>query len=130
MENTSLTTREPEVVTTTRRESERVVTPRADILETPEAVVVMLDVPGVDEKDVDITLEKDVLEVSARVVAPERDGFELAWSEYNPTLFRRQFTVSDRVDSDGVSAQLRHGVLRIELKKSERARARKIQVNS
>ena len=51
-----------------------------------------------------LTLEKQVLTVSARVVDGEREGFELAWSEYNPTVFRRQFTVSDRVDSDGISA--------------------------
>ena len=130
MENTSLEKREPQVVTTTRREPERVATPRADIVETAEAVVVMMDVPGVDDKNVDVTLEKDVLTVIARVSEAERDGFELAWSEYNPTVYRRQFTVSDRVDSDGVSAQLRHGVLRVELKKSERAKARKIEVRS
>lgn len=132
MENTSLEKREPEVVETapTQHQPERVATPRADILETSEAVVVMMDVPGVDDKSVDITLEKDVLTVSARVAPSGRDGFELSWSEYNPTVFRRQFTVSDRVDSEAVSAQLRHGVLRVELKKSSRARARKIEVQS
>lgn len=130
MENT-LQKREPEVVETThRREPDRVATPRADILETSEAVVVLMDVPGVDEKNVEVTLEKDVLTVVARVLDGSRDGYELAWSEYNPTVFRRQFTVSDRVDSDGVTAQLRHGVLKVELKKSERATARKIEVRS
>ena len=68
MENT-LQKREPEVVETThRREPDRVATPRADILETSAAVVVLRDVPGVDEKNVEVTLEKDVL----TVVQPDR----------------------------------------------------------
>ncbi len=128
MESTSLQKSEPELVATRRRERERVVVPRADIVETANAVVVHMDVPGVREEQIDITLEKDVLKVSARVAEPSREGMELTWSEYNPTVFRRQFTVSDRIDAEGVTAQLRHGVLRVELTKNERARARKIEV--
>ena len=128
MEPTSLQKREPEVVATGRREAERVATPRADIVETADAVVVMMDVPGADEQHIDVTLDSDVLTVTARVPEEQREGFDLTWSEYNPTVFRRQFSVSDRVDSEGITAQLQHGVLRVELKKSERARARKIEV--
>ena len=128
MENTSLHNREPEVVETARRATERVASPRADIVENPEAVVVLMDVPGVSDENVDVTLENDVLTVVAHVSEPEREGYELAWSEYNPTVYRRQFAVSNRVDSEGITAQLRNGVLRVMLNKSEAAKTRKIEV--
>lgn len=130
MESTSLERREPEVVATTRREAERVAVPRADIIETPDAVVVRMDVPGVDTDHVDVTLDDGVLTVEARVAEVDSGSFELSWCEYNPTAYRRRFSVSDRIDSDGITAELRHGVLELRLAKAEPARARTIEVRA
>jgi HSP20 family molecular chaperone IbpA len=130
MENTSLEKRESDVVATTRREAERVATPRADVIEAPEAVVVKIEVPGVDANQVDVTLEHGILTVEARTAEVDHGSFELSWCEYNPTVYRRRFSVSDRIDSEGISAELRHGVLEVRLAKAEPARARTIEVHA
>jgi HSP20 family molecular chaperone IbpA len=130
MESMSLERREPDAVATTGRAAERVATPRADVIETAEAVVVKLDVPGVEADQVDVTLENGILTVDARTTEVDSGSFELSWCEYNPTAYRRRFSVSDRIDSEGITAELRHGVLELRLAKAEPARPRTIEVHA
>lgn len=95
--------------------------PRADIYETDEGIVVVADVPGVDEKSVTITLENDVLSIDACVAPEEVDGYGLAYAEYQVGDYQRKFTVSNRVDRDGIKATVKNGVLHLHLPKAQPA---------
>ena len=109
----------------------RVFMPRADIYETPDSVVVIADMPGVDEKSVDLSIEKNVLTITARVEgAAAPNGLRLAYEEYETGDYQRAFTISDEIDRDRIEASVKQGVLKVLLPKSTLAKSRKISVKA
>jgi HSP20 family protein len=92
-------------------------TPLADAYETPEAFVVLLELPGIDENDVEVLVDGDTLTVKGqrRALGQRPDRFHRMERSHGP--FLRSFQLSEEVDPDRVSAQLREGVLRLELPK-------------
>ena len=104
--------------------------PRADIYETDEAIVVVADMPGVDENSIDITLEKDVLTINGFVEPATPEGYSLAYAEYRVGDYQRAFALSNQVDRDGIEASLKDGVLRLHLPKVTEAKTRKIAVKA
>jgi len=104
--------------------------PRADVYETGDTIVVVADMPGVDEKSLDITLEDNVLTINAYVEPEMPEGYGLAYAEYRVGDYLRAFTVSDQIDQDGIEATVRDGVLRLYLPKAEEAKMRKIPVST
>ena len=104
--------------------------PRADIYETDEAIVVVADMPGVDENSLDITLEKGVLTLNG-VVEPETpEGYSLAYAEYHVGDYVRSFSLSNEIDQEAIEATLKDGVLRLTLPKITEARTKKIAVKA
>ena len=104
--------------------------PRADIYETNDQLVIVADMPGVDEKSLDITLEKNVLSIKGFVDFPSPDNYGLAYAEYEVGDFERNFTLSNDFDRDNISADLKNGVLHIYLPKAGPAKTKKISVNA
>jgi len=95
-----------------------------------DSIVVIADVPGVSEGDIDITLEKNVLTIAAKVPARTREGYRLAYGEYSEGDYERSFALSEGVDRDRIEATVAHGVLRLVLPKAKELAARKIAVRS
>jgi HSP20 family molecular chaperone IbpA len=109
----SLQKREPETVSTVERtRSQKVFVPLVDIRETDNAIVLTADMPGVDEKSVDITLEKNVLTIDGRVDMVTPDGHQLSYMEYETGDFQRAFTLSDEINREGIEAQVKDGFCR------------------
>jgi len=108
----------------------RVFTPDVDIIERKEDIVVIADMPGVDEKSTDITLDKNVLTIYGRVEAVVPDKHTLYISEYGIGDYQRVFTLTDEVDREKIQATVNNGVLRIVLPKAEAVRTRKIAVTA
>jgi HSP20 family molecular chaperone IbpA len=106
----------------------RTYSPKVDIVERKDDVVIIADMPGVDEKSVDITLEKDTLTISGTVGERLPEGARSRLSEYAVGDYRRVFTINEAIDRDRVGAVVKHGVLRLVLPKVEEARSRKIAV--
>lgn len=104
--------------------------PRADIYETNDQLVIVADMPGVDEKSLDITLEKNVLSIKGFVDFTTPDNYGLAYAEYEVGDFERNFTLSNDFDRDNISAHLNNGVLHIYLPKVGPAKTKKITVNA
>jgi HSP20 family molecular chaperone IbpA len=111
-------------------EPRRVVRPRTDIHEEPEAVVLTMDVPGCNDKAVAITAEEGVLTVRATPRAETPAGFQPLWREREDRVYERSFTLPDAVDVAGASAQVKHGVLTLRLPKAQEARPRRINVTA
>lgn len=79
-------------------------TPRYQVNDTDESFQVSLDVPGVKQSDIDITMEEDIL-----TIAGERDvGIG---DVTRKTTFSKSFTLDSTVESDGITAKLNNGVL-------------------
>lgn len=104
--------------------------PRADIYETNDKLVIVTDMPGVDENSLDITLEKNVLSIKGFVDFSRPDNYSLAYAEYEVGDFERNFTLSNDFDQENISAQLKNGVLTIYLPKAGPAKTKKITVNA
>jgi len=113
-----------------RARSRQVLTPPVDICESNDEIVVTADMPGVDEKAVDITLEQDVLTIEGRMPGRELDGYSLGFHEFHEGDYRRVFTLATEVNRDGIKAQVKDGVLRLVLPKAEPAKAKKITVKA
>lgn len=103
--------------------------PNVDIEEYADKFVLYADVPGVDPKSIDITLENGVLTLSgSREQALEPKGVESRRLERHTGRFHRRFALPDTVDGESVSASGKHGVLEIVIPKRAQAQARKISV--
>ena len=113
-----------------RTRSRRSFVPRADIYETESEIIVIADIPGANEKTVDITLEKNVLSITAYIEPAIPNGFEVAYAEYEEGDYQRSFRLSDEIDRDKIEASVSEGVLRLRLPKSKEAAARKITVKA
>ena len=113
-------------MTESTRHQERYVAPPVDIYETRDGLVLLADLPGVARDVLDIRVDHDVLTIRghARHVAPG----EVTYREYELVNFFRQFELSDKVDQGRISADLKCGVLTLNLPKAEEAKPRQIEV--
>lgn len=103
--------------------------PNTDIFETDDALTVVMEMPGVERKDVDIRLENDVLRVEGRIDFSKYEGLEPVYTEYNVGPYARAFTLSNKIDQDQISAELDDGVLTLTLKKAKEAMPRRIAIS-
>ena len=104
--------------------------PRADIYETDEALVAVVDMPGVDKDSVEITLEKNILTINGYVEPAQPDNFNLAYAEYEMGDYQRSFTLSNEIDLEKIEAAVKDGVLRLHLPKIGPAQTRKIAIKA
>ncbi len=111
-----------------RISSAMVFTPAVDIIEHTNDIVLIADMPGVDEKSVDLTLEKNLLTIHGHVEIETSDKFKLLISEYGLGDYERTFKLSDEIDRDKIHASVKDGVLKLVLPKAEKAKAKKIPV--
>lgn len=102
--------------------------PPADIYETEDALTITLEMPGVERKDVSISLENDVLTVDARINFDKYQGMEPIYTEYMVGHYARSFSLSRKIDQSGIEAQMQDGVLTLTLPKTKEAQPRKIQI--
>jgi len=102
--------------------------PRVDIMEKGNAIVLLADIPGVDERHLDITLEKGVLTIHGSVEPERYRDYELAYAEYSIGDYRRSFTISDEIDHDNIEARVKNGVLQLILPKAKPLLPKKIKV--
>jgi HSP20 family molecular chaperone IbpA len=102
--------------------------PSTDIYETDDALKVVMEVPGVDRKNVEVKLEDDELRVDARIDFAHYEGMEPLYTEYNVGHFARTFSLSQSIDQSKIEASLNDGILTITLKKVEQAQPRRIEI--
>ncbi|HHQ42014.1 MAG TPA: Hsp20/alpha crystallin family protein [Chromatiales bacterium] len=103
--------------------------PAVDIREEPDRFVILADVPGVDPKDIEITMDNGVLTIKGEretASEEEREGYRRV--ERARGTFMRRFTLPDTADAEHISARSRNGVLEIVIPKHERVQPRKITV--
>jgi HSP20 family protein len=110
------------------RSQERYVTPPVDIYETAQGLVVKADLPGVARKDLDLRVENSQLTIRGRANHAVRG--EPLYREYELVHFFRQFELTDSVDQEKISADLKNGLLTLSLPKAEEAKPRRIEVQA
>jgi len=103
--------------------------PTTDIFETEQELTVVMEMPGVDRQNVEVTVENNVLSVSGRIDFSKYEGLQPVYTEYNVGSYARTFQLSSKIEQDGISAALKDGVMTLVLPKVERAKPRKIAVS-
>jgi HSP20 family protein len=104
-------------------------TPAVDIVETENDMLLKMDVPDIELKDIEIRLENDTLTIKGeRKFEPEaqRKGYHRIERSYG--TFARSFTLPNTLDTDAVRADYKNGVLTVTLPKKEIAKPRSIKV--
>ena len=126
--NTSLQNTEPRAdVARAEHTQSALYTPRVDILEKEDELVLFADMPGVKPEDADVRYENGELTLHGRC-APRRFGDGAVAAEYGVGDFYRAFTLSEDVDAQKITAELKNGVLTVHLPKVEAVKPRRIKV--
>ncbi len=118
------------VAATERIRNVKTFIPRVDIYENKESLFLIADMPGVDEKTVDIELEKNILTITGRSENGRIKDAAMMYSEYEIGDYERVFTLSDEIDRDKIVATVKNGVLRLELPKAEKVKPKKIAIQA
>lgn len=95
-----------------------------------DRVVVHFDLPGVDPSSIDLTVEKNVLAVSAERRWEPREDQQVVVSERPQGTFRRQLFLGENLDLEHVQANYEHGVLTVTIPLAEKAKPRKVEITT
>jgi HSP20 family protein len=105
-------------------------TPAVDIVETENEMLLKMDVPDVEQKDIDIRLENDTLTIKGeRKFEQQANGKGYHRIERSYGTFARSFTLPNTLETEKVRAEYRNGVLTVTLPKKEVAKPRSIKVD-
>lgn len=111
-------------------EARRAYQPRVDIVNAEDAVHLWADMPGVDESEVDVVLDKRTLSIRGSVRPIEFADFHPARVEKETGDYSRSFHLSDEVDREGIEATVKDGVLHLRLPKVEAVLSKKVTVKA
>jgi HSP20 family molecular chaperone IbpA len=130
MSEKTITKREDNLPAEQPQENEAVFAPNIDISENDGKIELILDMPGTDRDSVEITVENNTLTIEGNCGIDAPEGYELVSREYNTGKYRRDFTLSNDVDSEKIKARSKNGVLHVTIPKREVKKPRKIKIQS
>jgi HSP20 family molecular chaperone IbpA len=104
-------------------------TPRIDIWESDDELVLYADMPGVSTEDLDIHFENRELRIHGKV-RPRHENVNFLFGEYGIGDFYRTFSIGETIDAEKISAELKDGVLTMHLPKMDAVKPRRIEVKA
>lgn len=105
--------------------------PAMDVRETDDAYSVEMDLPGFDEKSVEVNLDGKVITVESKAEeANEEKKENFVLRERRSSTFKRSFTLPENADYETISAKFNNGVLTLDVKKLPEAKKRTIEIGS
>ena len=111
------------------RITQRIVTPAVNIYEMSDETLIILDMPGVDEKSVEVSYEKDILTIEGKNSYSVSEGFQSIYLEFKTGDYLRKFTVNRPVDLEKSKAIMKNGRLYLSLSKIK-PNTKKIEVKT
>jgi HSP20 family protein len=120
--------RENNETASSRRESEKFITPVASVNETADGYTLELEMPGVGKEGLEISVENNELSIVGRRNVPSIEG-TLLHRESRPHNYRRSFEIDSSIDSAKIGARMSQGVVTLTLPKAEEVKPRKIAVS-
>lgn len=108
--------------------AEEILAPAADIVETPESFLLMLDMPGVAKESVTVSMEQNLLKIRGTVNPTPTKGGEVIFREIRATGYDRTFNIGEGVDRSRIDAAYDQGVLTVILPKREEMKPREITI--
>ncbi len=108
----------------------RTYVPSVDITETEDALRVWADLPGVDEKSVEVRLEQGLLSIEGHLSLEGYEDLSPVYTEYNVGNFVRRFRVPSSLDTARIEGKMANGVLELTIPRSESARPRRVEITA
>ncbi|GAP66600.1 molecular chaperone [Mizugakiibacter sediminis] len=103
--------------------------PRVDIKEEDKRFVIFADIPGVDPKDIEVSMDKGILSIKGERKSETKEGNgKFTRIERSHGVFYRRFALPDSADADGITASGKHGVLEISIPKKPETTPRRITI--
>ncbi len=102
--------------------------PYTDIYENSDALVVVMEMPGVEKKDISVNLEKNELTIEGHIDFEKYKNLKPVYTEYNVGHFSRSFRLSSEIDQERIEANVANGVLSLRLPKVEESQPKKIKI--
>ena len=112
----------------TERSETTVMPPAVDVVEDSYGITLYADLPGVPKDKLRVRVDADALSIEGEISLPLASNMEASHVEVQPPRYQRTFTLGKELDSEKVSAEFRHGVLKLSIPKVEHAKPRKIEV--
>jgi len=103
--------------------------PAVDVLEENDRIIVKVEAPGVDEKNLHVTFEDGILTISGERQFERKDDRNYHRIERAYGTFTRTFSLPRSVDATQIAANYRNGVLEVEIPKKEESRPKQIHIN-
>ena len=105
------------------------VLPKVNVTETDNSFYLEAETPGMQDKDIGIEVHNGVLTIKGHTVNnSDKENYHIR--EFRGKSFERSFRLSDRVDTEQVSAKIKNGVLKVDLPKHDQVKPLKIEVQS
>jgi HSP20 family protein len=108
------------------RAQEHHVPPPVDIYETRDGLILLADLPGVSKENLEVHVDNETLTIQAK--AQHKVPGQPIYREYELSNFFRQFEVGDQIDAENIKAELKYGVLKLELPIAQSAKPKKVEV--
>lgn len=112
------------------QKGDRAMIPAVDITEIENEVVLEADMPGVSKDSLSIHLENDVLRIEGTIEVSSPENARRLLAEMPSRRYARSFTLGRELDSEHIQAEMRDGVLKLRIPKSDASKPRRIEVSS
>lgn len=93
--------------------------PACDILESESVYLLQIDLPGMQKQDIHVSLDQNVIRISGERKLSQPEGMHYEKNERKQGAFTRSFALPTEITKSGISARFKHGVLTVELPKSD-----------
>ncbi|XDD44899.1 Hsp20/alpha crystallin family protein [Leptospira sp. WS39.C2] len=97
----------------------KVYSPNVDVYETDNSLLFRVEMPGVDDKSVEITIEKDQLQLEGKFQIGVEEKGQVRLAEYREGNYFRRFTIGKAIDSEKAVAKMKNGILELSIPKIE-----------
>ena len=104
--------------------------PRTNLYDNGESLQIRAEVPGLNEKDLDLRIQANVISISGQRKSKAPDGYSTHRMERSPMKFSRSFNLPVEVDSEKAIAALKDGILSVTLPKAAKALPKQISVKA
>jgi HSP20 family molecular chaperone IbpA len=102
--------------------------PPVDVVEDASGITLYADLPGVPREKLDVRVDGDNLVIEGEIGLEMPKDMEATHVEVSLPRYRRVFSLSKELDPERMSAELKHGVLKLRIQKAEHAKPKRIQV--
>jgi HSP20 family molecular chaperone IbpA len=114
----------------TRSETDLSLRPAVDIYEDERGITLKADLPGVSRERLSIQVDGNTLAIEGQISVAVPEGTEALYADVRANRFQRSFTLSNELDTDNISAEMRDGVLTLSVPKRAEHQPRRIEVKA